>query len=202
MSAKRLILAGVLGGIAIFIWTAIAHMATPLGEAGIKEIPNEQAVLSAMQTSLGSNSGLYFFPGMGLPPDAPQAEKRAAMNNYQQLLDKNPTGILVYKPAGQRAMTAGQLMSEFGFEVIEALLLAVLISMTTLNTFSSRLGFAVVVGLIAAVTTNMSYWNWYGFPTHYTLVTMFIELIKYVVAGIVIAVVAGRAKPKVATAAA
>jgi hypothetical protein len=36
---KRIILAGVLGGIAMFIWTAIAHMALPLGEAGIGEIP-------------------------------------------------------------------------------------------------------------------------------------------------------------------
>jgi hypothetical protein len=49
---KRIILAGVLGGIAMFIWTSIAHMMLPLGEAGIGEIPNEAAVLAAMQTTL------------------------------------------------------------------------------------------------------------------------------------------------------
>jgi hypothetical protein len=53
MSAGRIILAGILGGIAMFVWTSIAHLATPLGMVGIKEIPNEQAVLSAMQSSMG-----------------------------------------------------------------------------------------------------------------------------------------------------
>jgi hypothetical protein len=36
---KRYFIAGVLGGIVMFIWTSIAHMALPLGEAGIREIP-------------------------------------------------------------------------------------------------------------------------------------------------------------------
>jgi hypothetical protein len=38
-------------------------MALPLGEAGIGEIPNESAVLSAMQSSIGDKTGLYIFPG-------------------------------------------------------------------------------------------------------------------------------------------
>jgi hypothetical protein len=67
---KRIILAGVLGAVAMFIWTAIAHMVTPLGEAGIGEIPNEEAVLAAMRSSIGAKTGLYMFPGMGLGPDA------------------------------------------------------------------------------------------------------------------------------------
>ena len=45
---KRIILGGALGAVAMFIWTAIAHMATPLADAGIDEIPNEEAVLAAM----------------------------------------------------------------------------------------------------------------------------------------------------------
>jgi len=35
----RILLAGVIGAIAMFIWTSFAHMALPLGEAGINEIP-------------------------------------------------------------------------------------------------------------------------------------------------------------------
>jgi hypothetical protein len=44
----KILFIGVLGGIVMFIWTSIAHMALPFGEAGIREIPNESAVLSAM----------------------------------------------------------------------------------------------------------------------------------------------------------
>ena len=49
----RILLAGIVGGIVMFIWTSIAHMALPLREAGINEIPNDSAVLSAMQSSIG-----------------------------------------------------------------------------------------------------------------------------------------------------
>jgi hypothetical protein len=70
--------------------------------------------------------------------------------------------------------------------------------MTTLKTFGSRLGFALVVGL--AVTTNLSYWNWYGFPSSYTHATMFVEAIKYVVAGCIIALLMGKGSAKAAAA--
>ncbi len=62
----RILIAGILGGIVMFIWTSIAHMALPLGEAGINEIPNESAVLGAMQSSIGDKTGLYIFPGLGV----------------------------------------------------------------------------------------------------------------------------------------
>lgn len=202
MSGARILLAGILGGVAMFLWTSIAHIATPLGEVGFKEIPNEQAVMASMTMAIGPSEGLYIFPGMGVPPDASRDQKRAAMNNYQQLLDKYPSGIMVYKPAGQKAMTMGQLSREFSFEVLEALLLAVLVWMSALRTFGSRIGFAVVVGLLAAITTNLSYWNWYGFPSNYTIATMFVEVMKYVAAGTVVAFIAGGEKSKVSGAAA
>jgi hypothetical protein len=192
MSSGRILLAGILGGIAMFVWTSVAHMATPLGMVGINLIPNEQPVITAMQSSMGNQRGFYFFPSMGVPMDASRAERNAAMANYQAILDKSPSGILIYKPAGEKAMTMGQLGTEFGLEAVEALLLAALISMTALRTFGARMGFALVVGIIAAVSTNMSYWTWYGFPFNYTCATMFVEVMKYIVAGTVIAWMAGR----------
>jgi hypothetical protein len=61
----RILLAGILGGIVMFIWTSIAHMALPLGEAGIREIPNESAVVNAMQSSIADQTDLYIFAGLG-----------------------------------------------------------------------------------------------------------------------------------------
>jgi len=52
----RILLAGILGGIVMFVWTSIVHMALPLGEAEINEIPNESAVLGAMQSSIGDRA--------------------------------------------------------------------------------------------------------------------------------------------------
>jgi hypothetical protein len=100
---KRIILAGVLGGIAMFIWTSIAHMALPLGEAGIREIPNEQAVLSAIQTNIGEQSGLYLFPGLGLGPNPTRQQRHEAMQHLGERFANNPSGILMYHPPGRPA---------------------------------------------------------------------------------------------------
>jgi hypothetical protein len=89
----RIVLAGVLDGIVMFIWTSIAHMGLPLGEAGIGEIPNESVVLSAMQSSMGEKTGLYIFPGLGVGKNASREEKNEAMKQMQQRIAANPSGI-------------------------------------------------------------------------------------------------------------
>jgi hypothetical protein len=113
-----ILLAGILGGIVMFIWTSTAHMALPPGQAGIDEIPNESAVLSAMQSGIGDKTGLYIFPGPVL-----------------------------------------------------------------------------IAGILAAMTTNVSYWNWYGFPGVYTASYIAIELVGFVLVGVVAALLLRRRKP-------
>ena len=58
----RILVAGLLGAIAMFVWTSIAHMATPLDSAGMSHMANEPVVLSAMQKGVGGKAGFYFFP--------------------------------------------------------------------------------------------------------------------------------------------
>ena len=72
-TTTRILFAGVLGAVAMFFWTFVAHELLPLGEAGVGQIPNEETVLSSMRTNMGDKPGLYFFPGMGLGPAVRQA---------------------------------------------------------------------------------------------------------------------------------
>jgi len=69
----------------------------------------------------------------------------------------------------------------------EALLLAWLLAQTRLATLASRMGFVIIAAVMAAITTNIPYWNWYGFPSNYTVAYMSIEFVGYLVAGVVIA---------------
>lgn len=185
---KRIILAGVLGAIAMFIWTAIAHMVTPLGEAGIGEIPNEEAVLAAMRGNIDAKTGLYMFPGMGLGPDATHAQHREAMKDYEAKLEKNPSGLLLYHPAGSRTIDMPKhLTIEFITQLLEALLVVALLAQTSIVTFGGRVGFVTVAGIFAAITTNVSYWNWWGFPATYIASYMFIQIVGFFVLGLVAA---------------
>jgi hypothetical protein len=42
---------------------------------------------------------------------------------------------------------------------------------------------------MAAIATNVSYWNWYGFPTVYIGSYMLIQIVGFLCAGIVAALV-------------
>jgi hypothetical protein len=195
---KRVFLAGVLGGIAMFIWTSIAHMFLPLGEAGIREIPNEQAVLGAMQSSIGDKTGLYIFPGLGVGPDATRAQKNEAMKGLGEKYAKNPSGILMYHPPG-RALTMGRWLGiEFATELLESILAVFLLAQTRIVSFGGRVGFVTIAGILAAIATNVSYWNWYGFPCVYTASYMLIQFVGFICVGIVAALVLRKSPPQTA----
>ena len=183
----KVLLAGIFGGIVMFIWTSIAHMALPLGEAGLGEIPNESAVLSAMQSNIGDQTGLYIFPGPGLGKNATRQEKNEAMKHMGEKIATNPSGILMYHPPG-RPLVLGKLLGiEFGTELLEAILVVFLLAQTRIASFAGRVGFVLVAGILAAIATNVSYWNWYGFPCVYTASYMFIQIVGFFLVGIVAA---------------
>jgi len=185
----KILMAGILGGIVMFIWTSIAHMALPLGEAGIGEIPNESAVLSAMQSNIGDQTGLYIFPGPGLGKNATRQEKDEAMKHIGEKIATNPSGILMYHAPG-RPLALGKLLGvEFGTELLEAILVVFLLAQTRIASFAGRVGFVLVAGILAAIATNVSYYNWYGFPRVYTASYMLTQIVGFLCVGIVAALV-------------
>ena len=181
----RILLAGILGGVVMFIWTSIAHMALPLGEAGIAEIPNESGVLSAMQGSMADKTGLYIFPGLGVGKNATREEKNEAMKQMQQRIAANPSGILMYHPPGRQFAFGKSLAVEFITEVLQAILVIWLLAQTRIGSFVGRIGFVLIAGIMAAITTNVSSWNWYGFPGVYTASYMLIEIVGFLFVGVV-----------------
>jgi hypothetical protein len=184
----KILLAGILGGIAMFIWTSIAHLVLPLGYAGIQEIPNESALLSAMQSNIGDQTGLYIFPGLGVGKNATRQEKNEAMKQIAAKAASGPSGLLMYHPT--RPFTFGNWMTiEFGTELVEAILAVFLLAQTHIVSFVGRVGFMFVAGILAAFATNVSYWNWYGFPSVYVGSYMLIQIVGFFIVGIVAALV-------------
>src|SRR5499427_8165265 len=193
----RILLAGVLGGSGMFVWTSIAHIALPLGEAGINEISNESVVLSAMQSNIGDKTGLYIFPGLGVGKDATRQEKNEAMKQMQQRIAANPSGILMYHPPGRPFAFGKSLAIEFSTEVLQAILVIWLLVQTRIGSFAGRVGFVLIAGILAAITTNISYWNWYGFPGVYTASYMLIEIVGFALVGVIAALMLRKRNPAV-----
>jgi hypothetical protein len=194
----RAFLAAVLGGIAMFIWNFIAHDLLPLGETGMREFKDEAAMLDALKTNLGDARGLYHFPGHEAGPNATRQEKTDAMKRAIEKAASGPSGVLLYHPT--REFSFGKLLGiEFATELLEAILVVFLLAQTRIESFGGRVGFVLVAGILAAITTNIPYWNWYGFPSNYTAVYMFIEIIGFLCVGLVAALLLKNRSPASAT---
>ncbi len=70
-----------------------------------------------------------------------------------------------------------------------------LLAQTRIVSFVGRVGFVLVVGILAAITTNVSYWNWYGFPGAYTANYMLIQIIGFLLVGVVAALLLPKRAP-------
>ncbi|HET8890285.1 MAG TPA: hypothetical protein VFQ41_15395 [Candidatus Angelobacter sp.] len=184
--AKKL-LAAVLGGLAFFLWSYVAHDLLPLGKTGVKEVPNEQTVLDSMKANMPEH-GLYLLPGIGLPENATRAQQSAAMEARMHKVETGPSGLLVYHPSLNFSFGKA-LMVELGTNMFQVLLAVLLLGQTRIINFVGRWRFITIAGFLSAISTNISYWNWYGFPGNYTLAYICTVAMGFVFAGLVAAAI-------------
>jgi len=190
----RILLAGVLGGAVMFGWGAAAHMVFQF-DSTMKTIPNEDTVLSALRDQL-NEGGIYFFPGADMTREMTKEEQDAYVAKFR----KGPSGLLIYTPSNERdPMAPEQLGIQLGITIILCLLSAMLLAQAApaLPSYVMRLFFMLLIGLIAGIAVPIPYWNWYGFPSDFTMMALAEQAIGFVLAGILIAAIV-RHKPKAA----
>ena len=113
----KILLGGVVAGIAIFFWGFVSHMLLPLGEMGLQSIPNEDELDAAIKKDV-REPGLYFVPGRDMSKSQSQEEMQAHMDK----IAKGPYGFMVIYPNGRDASLSKRLPIELGTNVLCALL--------------------------------------------------------------------------------
>jgi hypothetical protein len=182
----RAVIAVLVAGVAIFAWSAVLHMMTPLGEAGVRELPHERGVLSVVRDSV-SEAGFYIFPGFGLPPGAELTS--AAQEEWARRYREGPVGIMVVHPTGRAPVGVGAFLLELLTDVGAALVAALLLvgARAGLPRYWSRVGFVALLGPFAWLAIETSYVIWYGFPLAYSLAALLDQTGGAFVAGLVLA---------------
>jgi hypothetical protein len=185
MKSARVVLAGVIGGLVMFAWSAVDHMILPIGEMGIRSLPAEPTLLPALKRAI-DRRGLYFFPGM------PEGEmSKAQQDEWADRIRAGPRGILVYDPSGDEPMSfrllAVELLSDIAAAIVGALILV-----QVRAGWLSRAVTGMALGVAAWLSIEVSYWNWYRFPDAYTLGTLIDQGVGWLLAGAAIGLTLGR----------
>ena len=187
---KKVLLGALVGGIVVFIVGSLLHTVLGLGEVGVKAVPQEDAVLSAMRAAI-HDPGFYYFPAPNMTPGRSKEQMNADDAAYKAKYLQGPTGILVYSPGGA-ALSYGKLLGgEFAIDVISAFFLACILAMGAggVSSYWKRVFAVTLAGLFASVFLGLEYWNWYNFPTNYTCAYIANGFLDWYFAGLAMAAI-------------
>lgn len=183
----RMWLAGLLGGIAMFAWGALAHRALPIGAMGLSNTPAEkEAALGAALQDAFPADGFYMYPRLDGFPNASTAQQDA----WAAKAKSGPQGMLLVHPGGvDHDRDFGKQLTIQFFTCIACSLLTtfLLASAVGLQGYVSRVYFCTILGVAAFLATEAPRWTFYGFPSAFVL-GRFIEcVLAFTCAGLVIA---------------
>jgi len=179
---SKIPIAALAAGIVLFLWESVAHMALPLGEAGIRTIANEAPVMAAIKDNV-KDDGLYFFPNPMMNATTPEERKKG-----EQAMLAGPSGLLVVHPNGDPGLTAGRLILQALFDVLSMAVAAVVLSRAVmLKGLGARVCLVAALALLPVLRTELPQWNWYGFPAIFTASNFVLHVIGFALGGLVLA---------------
>jgi hypothetical protein len=177
-----------MGGIVMFIWGAVAHMALGLGNVGIHQPVGENVTLGTLRPGLGDQAGVYIVPSV----DPAKMHDKEVMATYSAKTKNSPYAFIVYMPQGEDLSDmSGQLPRQWASDTLSALALAFVMGLVAFS-FMTRLSIALAASVFAWLSTLVPYWNWYRFPTNFTLAALIEQVVGWLLAGAVMAWWLGR----------
>jgi len=174
----RTLLAAVLGGVILLVWGILAWMILPIHNDTVKSLPNEEAVVTALQSTPGQ--GVYFFPAM--PKNTSDA---AALDAYKERYRRGPMGMIVYDPNGADPMMVSNIIVGLLIYILAALVAAWFYERSTAlaGTLLQRLSFFGMLGIFLSLATYFANWNWMGYPLSFTTSMALDTIVGWLLAG-------------------
>jgi hypothetical protein len=166
---KKNLLLSIAAGLVLFVWGFVSWTVLPWHNRVANKFTNEAAVSQALKEN-SPQKGVYYLP---------YSEKDHGPNQVGAFVNVLPQGT---------EMNMGKQMAIGVFtQIIGAFLVLILLSQTSGLTYWGKVGFFSLTGLIIGFVSHAPYWNWFGFPSPYIVVTILDTLIGWALAGLAIA---------------
>lgn len=183
----RILVAGLVAGIVVFCWAAVAHMLLPLGMVGMKVSADatQQNLLTTMHGQF-EGEGIYMLP----MPQQAQWEDQAAMTEFGVRAATMPYAFVVYQPQGRDGMASmGRLLAnQAGIDILAGLL-AAFVAAAVVGSRMKRVAVVTAMGIFSWLTISVPYWNWYRFPADFTGAALIEHGVGWLLGGLAIAFV-------------
>ena len=183
----KVLFAGFVGGLLVFVWSAVSHTLLPLGRMGLSAMTDagkEQALLTDMKTQLGE-SGLYLLPSVGM-----NGSSEAEQDAFAARVKAGPTGFVVFHLDGAE-LSGKHVGLEFLSNVLAALIAAFIVSRMRDSMFLTRTFVVALLGVFGWLSIEASNWILYRFPDPYVLAQAIDQTAGWAIAGVAIAVMIG-----------
>jgi hypothetical protein len=177
----RIIIAGFLGAVVLFIWGFISWEVLPWNAQTMHKLSNEDAVMAVIKAG-NPESGTYSIPGMG------DAKDEASKNAHMEKMKTGPTAMIEYSTTGMDLPI--YMLRGFIIYLLSAMIAASLLgklSWSLASKFSARVRFVMMIGIFLAIAGTFGDWAWYGTSMSFTLANALNTVIGWTLAGMVIA---------------
>lgn len=175
----RIAIATIIGGLIMFLWGAVAHMALPLGEMSMKAPTDENRLLDTLRGSLPQEDGIYVIPHY----DPAMHGDDKAIQAYVAKAESNPYAFIVYQPQGRNPMAMGHnLFHQWVSDTLAALIVALILVRAGASA-SRGLLFGLGFGIFTWLSLSVPFWNWYRFPAPFTFGYLVEQAIGWLLAG-------------------
>ncbi len=189
----RTLIAGLAGGIALFIWGWVSWGMLPWHQATLRFLEPPETVNETVRAMGATEPGVYLWP----EPVSDMSDQDAMAEYTQQ--HEQGFGLLIFHPAPGDPMSPTLMAKGAGISILIGVLLAGMMQMVVVPGFFQRILFATALGVVAALSADANLWNWFYAPQDYTIVGALDRIIGFFIAGLIPAAVVKKPKPASAT---
>ncbi len=160
MPTGKLLLAAILGGLAMFIWGAVSHMMLPTYNGALQKFTHEDAVTQAIIAN-APTSGTYFLPNVqSVPLEASKEEKKVAEDAVMEKSMKGPS-VFAFVRVGEFGSWFPRLGGELAAGILAVLVLGWMRLRMGVTRYSDRVMASVCIGVLVILSMTMLHQNWY-----------------------------------------
>jgi len=159
MQMKKLVLAGLLGGIVMSIWSIFSHQVIPVYRSSLQKFTNEEAVTRAILDNAPS-SGTYYLPAIPeINSGMSEGDKAKIRQDYLDRSQRGPR-LFGFVQIGDLGSLWLKLAGEGLKNLVAALLFAWLALRLGIVSMKNFFASGIVVGVVIVLSMTMSEWIW------------------------------------------